>query len=295
MKNYIGIDWNGYSKTEGTTVVVLRKEIEKFYISNIHKMAPGLAFTTQIEQISRMILNYRAARVGADIGMGTVQCQMLQKDFGQRVASVYYSSYEEDIKYNAESWMLTCNRDRNMTKALKKVGFPFAVFRAQLGGGVFKPESESEFHALNYAYLAARLDKLLTKIRPGDDVRILRDVADGNLRQVKAGEIGKVNSLIKDGADIVFGGGTTMLIPLDCFELVEPIEEPPIFPTTEAKVEEWMKFLQTFDPQVGQLSSEEIARMEPSTKIALVNLAIERDKLREEQFKRKMKETNRSI
>ena len=297
MKNYIGIDWNGYSKTEGTTVLVLRKDADKFCISTIHRLSPGMPFTTQIEQISRMILNYRAARVGADIGIGAVQCQMLQRDFGQRIASVYYSSSEEDMRYNSENWMITCNRDRNIAKALKKVGFPFTCFRAELGDGVFSLSTASEFHALNYAYLASRLDKLSEKIKVGDSVRTLKTVSSFSSSESSGsvfdkGAIGSVEAVSADGALIKFDACSIIKVSWDFLELVDEVEEPPIFPQTEAKVEEWIKFLQTFDPQIGQLSDAEIGRMEPSAKMALVNVAIERDKLREEQFKRKMKAVN---
>ena len=142
MKTYLGIDW-ATNEDESATVCILNRMNDgnvKTTIIEFTLKTPA----AQVELVERLIEEHDPNGVVAGLGFGQVQCQMLQYKFGDRVKSCYYSASRDVVRYNAETWMLTVNKDQMMEEAIKTIGGPFKLINMTSNG----------LHALNFAYIA---------------------------------------------------------------------------------------------------------------------------------------------
>lgn len=142
-ENFIGIDWGSrtdlHAQDDPTVICVLTKlpdgQIHYKY-EEIHQQD----FRELTQQIEGFIDRLKPSNVVADIGFGQVQCQMLQRHYGDLVKSCYYSRRDDRFFYNQDIWMLTVDRDS---------------FLAESGRLANGPMTDNERHALNYAYIAS--------------------------------------------------------------------------------------------------------------------------------------------
>jgi hypothetical protein len=108
-ETYIGIDWG-----VETTAVVLDSNGD---IINAHKIASRSDDIDEVEAVKDLILRYNAVQVVCDIGYGARQVKELQREFGERVRSCYYSSrpmtpFEYKKRDNNRNLIYMCVVDR---------------------------------------------------------------------------------------------------------------------------------------------------------------------------------------
>ncbi len=114
-ETFMGIDWGGRNteneKGAFTVATIMSKQGDKYKIERSERITyPD--HTKQVQHISSLIKLYNCVSVVADIGVGQVQCQMLQNEFGDKIKSCYYADQlKSKMSYKADIWMLTVDRN----------------------------------------------------------------------------------------------------------------------------------------------------------------------------------------
>ena len=134
---FIGVDWgDGHEET----VVCMLTRMPDGQI-DIRYQYLGHDIAQQVNLIEGIIHNTNSKSVVGDIGAGQAQIQMLQRRYGNMVKSCYYRAGNSNrMSYNADTWMLSVNRDEFLAEST-----PLAQ----------RPMTDNERHALNYAYIAS--------------------------------------------------------------------------------------------------------------------------------------------
>ena len=114
-ETFMGIDWGGRNELNDkgayTVATIISKEGEDYKIERAEKIVYA-DYTKQVQHISDLIKLYNCSSVVADIGVGQVQCQMLQQEHGDKVKSCYYAAnLKAKLSYKSDIWMLTVDRD----------------------------------------------------------------------------------------------------------------------------------------------------------------------------------------
>jgi len=86
-------------------------------VINAHKIASRSDDIDEVQAVSDLILRYNAVQVVCDIGYGARQVKELQREFGERVRSCYYSSrpmtpFEYKKRDNNRNLIYMCVVDR---------------------------------------------------------------------------------------------------------------------------------------------------------------------------------------
>ncbi len=160
MKKYIGIDIlpAGKEIKDNITISILSKDENNFSCYFLYYTSYNYPdYDKQVLLIKELIRQFAADAIGIS-SYAQYQAQMLQKEFGQKIVSVYYSANVDDVKYDNSTWMMSINRDLNIIKVLKKIKYPFTKTSTF-------PSSEKDFHALLCAWSAYRYDALVSKQR----------------------------------------------------------------------------------------------------------------------------------
>jgi hypothetical protein len=146
MKTFIGIDWaGGENNKQLVNICIIKKKKKNTDVS--YAIVPENEVAKQIATIEKLIDDTDADCIVADIGFGSMQCQVLQSRFGEKFKSCYYSSNPtKKMVYKSDTWMLTVDRDAFISEAMDLAGIPFKA-------GIPMP-SKGQLQALNYAYIA---------------------------------------------------------------------------------------------------------------------------------------------
>ena len=182
----MGVDWGNQTtvvimKTDGTILNALKLDSRADHEDD------------EVERIKDLILRYNCSQVVCDIGFGARQVRELQREFGERVKSCYYSSrpmtpYEYKKRDNNRNLIFMCVVDRtsyieDTIEAIKnhEVSIPYATtdlewvihewtalnssaesdrentrpVRGQTLTKFGRDDDDHAFHALLYARLAA--------------------------------------------------------------------------------------------------------------------------------------------
>lgn len=138
-RTYMGIDWGG--KIEGkkgvggqsfTVITIVSKEPDGKIMLEYTERVDQEGLTYLIDRVRYLWRTYSITECVADIGYGHVEVQELQKIFGDKVKSCYFSAQvKATYKYNRDLYMITVNRDRVIEEVIEGIKansfiFPYA-------------------------------------------------------------------------------------------------------------------------------------------------------------------------
>jgi len=109
-ESVMGIDWG-----KQTTVLIMRQDGTVLNAIKLDSRAEGS--DDEVERLKELIVEYNCISVVADIGFGARQVKELQREFGERVKSCYYSSrpmtpFEFKKRDNNRNLIFMCVVDR---------------------------------------------------------------------------------------------------------------------------------------------------------------------------------------
>lgn len=191
-KIYMGIDWGTGTKSFTVVTIFAVNKFGKMQLIYTKRYSIGDEIDPdyQLKHIMGLVRAFHVRKVGSDWGFGYTQNNILRKNFGTRVAVIYYSANQNKaITYNKEKDMYSVNRTKVITdyinfvkekqvewpgKSRQELSFLFdmhlaemAEYRKTTNGRseeLMYSHSESQpddgLHSCNYARIAFILDKM---------------------------------------------------------------------------------------------------------------------------------------
>lgn len=128
----LGVDWSVTGSLKSFTVVsVLGCTGEgKLYLLHTEKLQ-GIDILAQVKRVADLYIQFSAQLIASDRGVGVLQCQLLQKEFGEeKVAPINYVNAKTHLRWDAMGQYFAADRTMCMDTIVMKMKIGITKFES---------------------------------------------------------------------------------------------------------------------------------------------------------------------
>jgi len=119
----IGVDWSVTgSQKSFTAISVIGYDVNgKMYLLHAEKLS-GVDILDQVARVKHLYIHYQAQAIGSDRGVGVLQGQLLQREFGaDRVFMINYVSAKRPLRWDGEGQYFAGDRTQSIDTIVMKI------------------------------------------------------------------------------------------------------------------------------------------------------------------------------